>query len=118
MHPVFPIRPSCTAGIGWITIHSCPSVSSPIPGNLLFQHFKVSKTDKYHVEYCKSPTAEATLSRIVKDNVVLPENSCNLPPVPTTKCLSESEKPEDYLTKQVGPYFSAAAAENMLWAQM
>ena len=45
----------------------------PIPGILQFQHFKVSKTDKYHVECRKSPTAEATLIRIVKDNVGLPK---------------------------------------------
>ena len=73
-----------------------PQWFKPIPGILQFQHFKVSKTDKYHVECCKSPTAEPTLIRIVKDNVGLPENSCNLPPVLPAKGFNK--KRGDYLT--------------------
>ena len=103
------------AGLGFIPVPTSEWFK-PIPGILQFQHFKVLKTDKYHVECRKSPTAEATLIRIVKDNGGLPENSCNLPPVLPAKGLSK--KREDYLTKQVAPYFSAAAAENMPWAQV
>ena len=76
----------------------------PIPSILQFQHFKVSKTDKYHVECRKSPTAEATLITTVKNNVGLQENTCNLPPVLPAKGLSR--KREDYLQKQVAPYIS------------
>ena len=81
-----------------------PQWFMPIPGILQFQHFKVSQTDKYHVECRKSPTAETTLIRIVKDNVSLPENSCNLPPVLPAKGLSK--KRQDHLQKQAAPYIS------------
>ena len=115
IHPVFPIRPSCTGGFGWIRIHSCPSGSSPFQVSCSFSTSRCPRLTSI-IWSAANHQLQELLIRIAKDNVSLPENSCNLPPVPPAKCLSK--KREDYLTKQVAPYFSAAAAENMRWAQM
>ena len=48
MHPVFPIRPSCTAGIGWIRIHSCPRGSSPFQASCSFSTSRWRRCDQAH----------------------------------------------------------------------